>query len=505
MADSADAAPPKFLPLRLLQAVALYWIALKVAGLFIGDPHADEAYYWQWGQHFALSYLDHAPLHAWLQGLVGALFGWSLFSLRFLSLVTALVTLYIIYLWSRRLMPENWRGLFWTTAALFYASPLMLFYTTIAIHDRMLVAFEIVSIHFFAWFFADRIEGRRERYRFLYLGALFLGLATLTKYNGALVGIGVALAMLVRADLRPLFKSPHVYLAAALSIAMQFPVIYWNLGQGFVSFQFHLGGMGSGGFDVTRLWDATAVRLGLETLLVLSPIAPIGMAIFLFRRAGGGFEGAVHSTGKWVFIAATVAMLGLLTLGRNVLFYWNIVAYAPFFALAPLFLRSRILQAIQLGYGLILGTVLMVHFTVFPVLSVMGIPQPGTGGLFGWSEIASRVRAAQEQYDAEFVAAPSWGVASRLGFALGSADVPTVAPGIDAYHFWMDPEAHAGQDAIVLAEPDDDHDNLPYLRQYFDTVELVDQFDITRWGRVMFPYRIFIARNYKPEPLGVTP
>ena len=68
-------------------------------------------------------------------------------------------------------------------------------YTTVALHDRVLVALSLASIHFFAWFFADWIEGKR-RYGALYLGAILLGLAVLTNYNGALIGVGVALVVL---------------------------------------------------------------------------------------------------------------------------------------------------------------------------------------------------------------------------------------------------------------------------------------------------------------------
>ena len=134
MAQEAGSAPAegavpgkgKRLPIWLLQGVTLYWITLKLAALFIGEPHADEAYYWLWGQHLSLSYFDHAPLHAWLQGAVSVAFGWNLFSLRILSIVSAAVVLYIIYLWSKRLARDDWRHHFWLTAALFYSTPLML-------------------------------------------------------------------------------------------------------------------------------------------------------------------------------------------------------------------------------------------------------------------------------------------------------------------------------------------------------------------------------------------
>ena len=504
MAQEAGSAPAegavpgkgKRLPIWLLQGVTLYWIALKLAALFIGEPHADEAYYWLWGQHMSLSYFDHAPLHAWLQGAVSVAFGWNLFSLRILSIVSAAVVLYIIYLWSKRLARDDWRHHFWLTAALFYSTPLMLLYSTVAIHDRVLIACVVASIHFFAWFFADWAEGRRDRYAALYLGALFLGLATLTKYNGALLGVGIGLTVLARRDLRSLLANPHLYLAALLSIAIQTPVIAWNLAEGFASLSFHLAGRG-----VPH--DAASVNFnGLTTVLLvslvaLSPVAVLGMVVFGFAPARPGFGGLLHSIGRWTFLASS-AFFVVLSLGSNTLFYWNIVAYTAFFAVAAWFIRWRILQVVQFAYGAVVGTALLVQFSIYPILPMIGISEPSSDGLFGWSEVAGEVREAQASSGADFVAAPSWGVATRLAFALRDPDVAAITPATDAFDFWFDEAARGGMNAIVLAEPSDD-ERLQWLGGRFDSIELLGTVTPERFGTPMVTYRIFLARGFRPS------
>lgn len=491
MAESAG----KRLPLWLLQGVALYWIALKLAALFIGEPHADEAYYWLWGQHLALSYIDHAPLHAWLQGAVAAVLGWNVFALRFLSVVSAGVVLLILYLWSRRLAREDWRHQFWLSAALFYSTPLMLLYTTVAIHDRVLVACVMVSLHFFAWFFADWAEGRRDRYLALYLGALFLGLAALTKYNGALLGFGIGLAILARRDLRSLLASPHLYLAAALSIALQAPVIVWNLTEGFASLSFHLGGRPAP-LDLAQVRLDGAVTMLVESLVVLSPVALFGMVIFVLSPARPGFGGMLHSVARWVFIASTLVFV-VMSFTRNVLFYWNIVAYAAFFAVAAWFIRWRLLQLLQFAYGAVIGTALMVHFSFFPVLPMLGIWQPQSYGLFGWDHVAEEVLAAKTAHGAGFVAAPLWGTATRLAFALRDPDVAAITETVDAFDFWFDEGAHAGMDAIVLAEPNNSG-QLDWLARHFASLEPLGTIETERFGERMFTYELYFARNFQP-------
>jgi 4-amino-4-deoxy-L-arabinose transferase-like glycosyltransferase len=501
MGPAGDSTGQKFLPLWLLQGVTLYWLGLKVFALFAGEPHADEAYYWAWGQHPALSYLDHPGLHAWLQGLMATLFGWSMAGLRALSLVTAAIVLWVLYVWSRRLAPERWQSYFWLGAALFWSSPLMTFYTTIATPDRLLVALALLSIHCFALAFANFREGRAHLAP-LYLGALFLGLATLTKYNGVLLGLGMAAVIVMRADLRGLLRSPHLWLAAALSIALQAPTVIWNLEHGFATISFHAVERADA-FDLSRFTlDRTLVLL-VETVVLVSPFALWGMARLVFTRAREGFAGSLHSTARGVFTVSSVVTFAL-TLVRYVLFYWNIVAYAAFFGLAAWFIRSRVMQALQIAYGMILSTVLLAQFTVGPVLLGVGMTQPYSSDVFGWREVAAAVRAAEAEHGTDFVAGSNWQIAARLGFALGRADLASISEDRDAYDFWFDEGAIAGRDAIIVDEPRDPED-WAYVVAHFDSIEQVGEITPDRLGRPLVTYQLFVGRGYRAVPREAQP
>jgi hypothetical protein len=70
------------LPLRLVQIACVLLILLKLAHWSFAGVFMDEAYYWMWAQHPALSYYDHPPLNSWLLGLSSAVFGWNVFALR---------------------------------------------------------------------------------------------------------------------------------------------------------------------------------------------------------------------------------------------------------------------------------------------------------------------------------------------------------------------------------------------------------------------------------------
>ena len=74
--------------LRLVLPTLIALGVLRLIFWLTTFPNPDEAYYWLWGQHPALSYYDHPPLQAWIQGLTTALLGQSFLTLRLSNLVS---------------------------------------------------------------------------------------------------------------------------------------------------------------------------------------------------------------------------------------------------------------------------------------------------------------------------------------------------------------------------------------------------------------------------------
>src|SRR3954469_4902550 len=70
---SPDARPPRWaLTFAALFALAL---VLRAVGLFATPLVPEEAYYWLYAQHPALSYFDHPPMVAWVISAGTAVFG----------------------------------------------------------------------------------------------------------------------------------------------------------------------------------------------------------------------------------------------------------------------------------------------------------------------------------------------------------------------------------------------------------------------------------------------
>src|SRR5260221_11771285 len=67
----------------------------------------DEAYYWLWSRHLDICYLDKGPVIAWIIAAGTALFGQTVFGIRFFAVILSSATGIGIYLLARRLFSDR--------------------------------------------------------------------------------------------------------------------------------------------------------------------------------------------------------------------------------------------------------------------------------------------------------------------------------------------------------------------------------------------------------------
>lgn len=470
-------------PVRLAQVAVAILLLVRLWISAMAPPVGDEAYYWMWGQKLGWSYLDHPPLHAWLLGAM-SVFGWNYFSLRALTWVTLGGTLWIFWLWAKRLKPEDPAAWWWPSAAIYLATPLFFTMTWLAFHDHLLIFLCLASAHCFLMF-AEKWEDGGPSLRWLYGAAALLGLAVLTKYNAVLLGVGVAVFLLAHKPVRSAWRSPHLYLAALLAVAMQASVIWWNLAEGFASLNFHL----------SERWGGPLTRLRPINVLEFLALAVIFIAPFLFpaiigmirRPLGQPFADRARVLALSVLVVSSVALLGL-SLFAEVYFYWNIVAFLLAMPVVAGWIDRRWVMTAQLIYGLVFAALSVVNFTIMPVTNLWTF-----SSIYGWPAVADRVEQLKTEYNASFVAASRYTTAAQLGFAMHDADVTAIADRHDQYDFWFDPAAHVGETAIVVSDP---QIGVSQIRPYFDTLKSVDTVAFGRFGRVVYRARIYVGTGF---------
>ncbi len=474
-------------PLRIVQIVAILLVAFKFVHLSFAGVFMDEAYYWMWGQHPALSYYDHPPLNAWLLGLSSAVFGWNLFALRLPVGLSFLADIFALYLISRRIGGTNWQGHFWVTLLLFVVTPIYWMITTVALPDHLLLTACLFAIYFFFRLFQDRTSGEPGEDRDLYVGALFLGFAGLAKYNAAFLAVGLVLFIVLRD--RALLRQGRLYMAAALTLAMQLPVLIWNITEHFASMEFILQGRHAG---LAARFDGM-YPLAIGILIFVSPFLfwPIGKFAFSAKNAipGSGFARAT-------FLVSTVGIVGV-AFTTLVLFHWNLVAYAAMLPFLAAFMRPRWLLVLQGLYGIVFVGFAFVNYSIMPMTDVRGWGDEATAWSYGWSDVATAVEAARAAHPVSFVATADYTTASLLAFATHDRDVVSLAARTDEYDYWFDPKAHAGQDAILFGDtwrpltPD-------ITRQFKQITELTTVATVVH-GTEYDARTIYLAQDFMPD------
>jgi len=483
------------LPTGVLIGFAVVLIAARLVFTFLVLPNEDEAYYFQWGQHLALSYFDHAPLQGWMQGLSAALFGFTTLGLRAMNQVTLLGTAVIFWFWAGRLEPGDRVNLFWTLFTVYLASPLINGITSLAYPDHWLMFLTIASMHFLALFLGERLEGRTGRYADLYLGAALLGLAALAKYNAVTFGIALAALIVFHPRLRSLLGAWQLYVAALISVVMFSPVLIWNALNGFASIRFQLyERYGAGG---PGLWGEFSVERFLPYAIL--SIVYIGIALlpalFLFytRPAGSGFRGSLIRLGRWSFAVSTLAISAISFFARGAP-HWNIVGIVAFVSLAAIFVRWRWLLATHLVLGTIMMTAASAYFASVPLVSFPMLGDREAASYYGYDQVAARMIELRDEHGAAGIATTRYGSASKLAFGAGpGVFVTSLAPPQEAFDDWRDDEALQGKSLIIH----DEFGAIGTVTDQFEAVTLLETLVPTRFGMPLIPYEFYLGTGYR--------
>ncbi len=245
---------------------ALALVLLRAVYLPFPNLFPEEAYYWNYGQHLALGYLDHPPMVAWLIRLGGAVFGHGELGVRVFALVCSLVTSFFAFrladlLYGRRA----------ALMTLLLAQGLPFFFLSgwIMTPDAPLTACWAGLLFFLARvFFAGSA-------RAWWGVGVCLGLGMLSKYTVALLGPATLLFLALDPASRPWFRQALPYAAVALAVVIFSPVIFWNATHHWASFAFQSTGRmhEPRHFSVQDLFGAIALLLTpLGIFLVGQPL-----------------------------------------------------------------------------------------------------------------------------------------------------------------------------------------------------------------------------------------
>ena len=390
-----------------LALLALTLLRLVVAATAPLAP--DEAYYWIWSRALAPGYLDHPPMIAFWIAAGTAIAGDTALGVRLLGPIGAAIGSLMLYDAGKRLFDAR-AGL--AAALLLNATLLLGVGAVTATPDTPLILFWTATL----WAVVRAHASGNGRW-WLAVG-VFAGLALLSKYTAALLGLGLLLWLLLHEDARRWLRTPWPWLGGVLALLCFAPVIAWNAQHGWASFAKQGGRAAEGGGQALKyLAELLGAQLGLATPLVF--VLCVAGTVLAVRRIRDA---------RFALLAALVlpgaALFAWQATGDRVQGNWPAIVY-PAAALAAGALSGRwkalVRPAASLGFAITFAAYLQASAAPFalqrrhdPTLIRMG----------GFEALAAEIAARRPA----FVAGDDYALISRLAFSL-PRDVPVYAIG----------------------------------------------------------------------------
>ena len=458
-----------------------------------------EAYYWSWSQHPALSYFDHPPLASYGIGLTTAIFGSTTFGIK---LSAVLWSLGLNLLWARLVldMYDDRRLAFWSLLAL----NLTLLYQVLGIGpapDAPLLLGWVGTI----W--AVWQASRSGQARWWLLAGVFAGLALLGKYSAVLLGPALLLYLVITPSQRRWLRTPWPWVAMLIAAAMFTPVVWWNAQHDWASFAFQgsrrVGQMG--GFKLRFFF-----LLLLTQVLLVTPWL-FGLSLQAFWQATrDSFAGRTDARTRLLLASAAVPLLlfTLVSLRSHAKLNWLAPAWWSLIVLGMVAVLERGISARRLAWGLgSSAAVLVVALVVMLTPNLPVLRDLNTWS--GWDQAAQHVQRqlddAQARGEQAFVFAPNYKISSLLRFHLPGqprtyAQDIYGARALQFDYFPLDGDMKGATGILVLSDQAQSRLNPARVAPYFDTLEKVDTIETRGFGRRTRRVEIWRGTGYKGHP-----
>jgi len=250
------------------------------------DLSPDEAHYWEWSRRLDLSYYSKGPLIAYLIYIGTALFGDTVFGVRFFAVVFSFLSSFFLFLIGKELYDTK-TGVI--AGIIFQIIPLFSVYGVLFTIDSPFIFFWILSLFLFLKSLNSCTASDKSVNITLWiLLGISIGIGLLAKYSMAFFYICAFLYMILNKEKRELLFTKEPYISFLISILLFSPVILWNAKNNWVTLR-HTAGQAHAydglQFQFKDLIEFIGSQFGVITPLLLIIIF---YSLFLFRKKEQG-------------------------------------------------------------------------------------------------------------------------------------------------------------------------------------------------------------------------
>ena len=510
--------------------------AIRLSLLATTDLEFDEAHYWMWSERLAPAYFSKGPAIAFVMRASTAVFGVNEFGVRFFSPLLAAGTSVLLFYFARRLFNATTAS--WAVVAL-NVTPIFNIGAFLMTIDALSVFFWLATMFTF-WLALEKSP--RFSWYWPFTG-LLIGLGFLSKYTNAFELASIVLVLALAPRLRQEFKRPGLYSLIALFAVCTVPPIVWNAQHAWITLV-HLRSRGNlehgFGFHPVEVLSF----LG-QHFLAYSPFLFLALAwgvIASWRRANQQFKVLFL---MWFGLPVFLFYL-LLSVNKSAAPNWDGLAFLGFGLLAVYFWWERLEASVTLRLGavvaILVGLIMSVIALDTDVVRSAGYnlerPDP-SDRMRGWKSATSALEEMRNDLETKlgeklFLIADARDRASEISFYLrdkrveGPGHPPVYIPEsqdmVNQFSFWPrydefveikpgtpQPEGEVyteenginlfmGRDALFIRNGE--KDRVPHsIQAAFQSIEPVGTIEVSRYGKIIRTWQVFLCRNYRTLPL----
>ncbi len=468
-------------------------LALRLSLAATLELMPQEAYYFFYAEHPALSYFDHPPVLAWSLWLTSQLFGKSVFTLRATSFLFTALTLWSFVLLARRFLPEPARA---RGVLLLFVTGMVTVLGLISTPDVPLLLFWSLALIQLS---RAILDGNRPAWL---LAGLCMGLAFDSKYTGVLLQGGMLLFLVLSAPHRRWLRTPWPWAALFLAQLASVPVYAWNAAHGFASLLFQSSERAQGVGHSIR----PEFFLGLLVTQAALLTPPLLGALILCALRGLRGARALLQSPQTLFLACFFLPGFLLFTGLSLMMLvkpnWLLPTYLTGLLWLSLTAGPRLLRW-TVGSAVVLHVLAAIQLWAYPV------PIRSDDTWIGWEQLAAEVdRRWAEEPDLFVFSADDYKTSAQLSFYLDRTvygrnvlgrrglQYDYVGWDLDALRgrsaLYVDSQPrHAGRIDAPAEEPPGG------LLDHFAAAEELEPIHLTHRGRVVRAFRVWRAEDYR--------
>ena len=456
-----------------------------------------DAYYYFYGQHLALSYFDHPGMIGYALRLFSELFGTSPFVVKLTDFTITSLTLVAFYNLSSLFLSKQKQQ---HALVLMSTSGMISILSIISTPDVPLLLFwtlSLITLH------KAIFENQLKHW---ILAGIFMGLAFDSKYTSIFIQFGLIAFLVLSKKHRKLLLSKGFFAALILSVLVAFPVLYWNFEHQFVSFLFQSTQRAE---SVSSFGLKPLSFLGTigHELLILIPTLFVFIVILTYKiLKKQALKWRIPKDSQLFLLCFFLpTFLGFFAIS---LFYWVKINW-----LMPGYISGLILASIYISKKWIKVNTLLsigVHLALAIEIIFYVVPIKGDDTWFGWKELAQNVAVIQKEYPDAFVfSADNYKTTSVLNFYLHQKVYAQNVIGEFAlhYNFIGDDLSHLNGKNALFIDSDKKLKNeaqsgvIPIeLKPYFSQITELKPILIKLRGKTVRKFWVYYATNYQNFP-----